>query len=104
MAAKFSLQLQLLNCITGPGPAPALEDSSATQRHYIDLQSNIIGHQLNYYRSGKVREISYLYFGEMNAAWRKGWVIEAHLAFRLLQRQSDILFRFQDPYTADNGK
>lgn len=27
----------------------------------------------------------------------KGWVIAALLAFKLLKRQSDILFRFQDP-------
>lgn len=62
MAEKFSMQLQLFNCITSAGPKPTLKNSSGTKRYYIDLQSNIIGHQLNYYWSDKVLDISYLYF------------------------------------------
>lgn len=62
MAEKFSMQLQLFNCITSAGLKPTLKNSSGTKRYYIDLQSNIIGHQLNYYWSDKVLDISYLYF------------------------------------------
>lgn len=63
------MQLQILNCITRAGPKPTLKNSSGTRRYYIDLQLNIIGHQLNYYWSDKVLDISYLYFrglGRMN--------------------------------------
>lgn len=66
---SFSMQLQILNCITRAGPKPTLKNSSGTRRYYIDLQLNIIGHQLNYYWSDKVLDISYLYFrglGRMN--------------------------------------
>lgn len=56
------MQLQLFNCITSAGLKPTLKNSSGTKRYYIDLQSNIISHQLNYYWSDKVLDISYLYF------------------------------------------
>lgn len=90
------MQLQLLNCITSAGPKPTLENSSGTKRYYIDLQSNIIGHQLNYYWSDKVLDISYLYYrglGRLNVN-----LLNACICFSSERLSALIVFRsFERP-------